>query len=116
MASTLVNRNVTVAGHRTSMRLEPSMWEALEEICRRESKTLHELCSDIEARRHESSLTAALRAFIVIYFRVAATEDGHAKAGHGGLETIRPFEGARSQGLERSVRFTNRYRNRANAL
>jgi predicted DNA-binding ribbon-helix-helix protein len=47
MVSTLVNRNVTVAGHRTSMRLEPSMWEALEEICRREGRTVHQVCTEV---------------------------------------------------------------------
>lgn len=116
MASTLVNRNVTVAGHRTSMRLEPSMWEALEEICRREGKTVHEVCSDVDFRRQESALTAALRAFIVLYFRLAATEDGHAKAGHGVSDVVRPFHHAGLRGWQKNLRVTNRYRNRANAL
>ncbi|HEU0118665.1 MAG TPA: ribbon-helix-helix domain-containing protein, partial [Alphaproteobacteria bacterium] len=40
--STLVSRNVTIAGHRTSVRLEPEMWSGLSEICRRERATLHE--------------------------------------------------------------------------
>ncbi len=116
MVSTLVNRNVTVAGHRTSMRLEPSMWEALEEICRREERTVHEVCTEVDSRRHESTLTAALRAFIVIYFRVAATEDGHANAGHGSPETVQPFPGYRPRAAGRNLRLTNRYRNRANAI
>ncbi len=38
--SSLISRNVTVAGHRTSMRLEPAMWDALGEICRREHASL----------------------------------------------------------------------------
>ena len=32
---------------------------------------------------HGTSLTAALRVFVMSYFRAAATEDGHHKAGHG---------------------------------
>ena len=116
MASTLVNRNVTVAGHRTSMRLEPSMWDALGEICRREGKTIHDVCSDVDFQRHESALTAALRAFIVLYFRVAATEDGHAKAGHGLSETVLSLSDSGLQEWRRNLRFTNRYRNRANGL
>ena len=81
--STLVNRNVTVAGRRTSLRLEPAMWDALEEVARREGTTVHRLCTLVEARRRESSLTAAIRVFILGYYRAAATEDGHGNAGHG---------------------------------
>ena len=78
-----VMRNVTVSGHRTSIRLEPELWDALREICRREGRTIHEICSMVDRRRQGSSLTAALRVFIMLYFRVAATEEGHAEAGHG---------------------------------
>ena len=83
MASTLVSRNIIVSGHRTSMRLERAMWEALFEVCRRERNTIHAICTHVDETRHESSLTAALRVFIVTYFRTAATEDGHQRAGHG---------------------------------
>lgn len=82
-SSTLVNRNVTIRGRRTSLRLEPLMWEALYEIARREGLTIHELCTLVQDRRQESTLTAAIRVFILIYFREAATEDGHELAGHG---------------------------------
>src|SRR5262245_6447590 len=81
--STLVSRNVTVGGRRTSLRLEPPMWDALAEIARRESMTVHQLCTQVEIRRRESSLTAAIRVFALSYFRAAATEDGHERAGHG---------------------------------
>ncbi len=83
--STLVNRNVTVGGRRTSLRLEPAMWDAWEEICRREEMSQHELCAMIDERRRASSLTAAIRVFIVNYFRAAATEEGHANMSHGRL-------------------------------
>ncbi|MGB8274865.1 MAG: ribbon-helix-helix domain-containing protein [Alphaproteobacteria bacterium] len=72
--STLVNRNVTVSGHRTSMRLEPAMWEALEEICTRENLTIHAVCSLVDARRTQSSLTAAMRVFILGYFRASTLQ------------------------------------------
>ena len=69
--STLVLGNVVVAGHRTSVRLEPAIWEALEDILRRESKTLNELVTEIERARTASSLTAAIRVFVVRYYRHA---------------------------------------------
>lgn len=90
MFSTLINRNVRICGHRTSMRLEPSMWDALNEVSDRESKTVHELCSMIDRRRNESSLTAAIRVFILSYFRTAATDIGHIRSGHGMRETNGP--------------------------
>lgn len=65
------------------MRLEPAMWDALHEVARREGKTINEICTMVDARRRESSLTAALRVYIVAYFRAAATEHGHLRAGHG---------------------------------
>ena len=84
-ASTLVSRNLTVCGHRTSIRLEPAMWVALREICARERRTLSALATAIGRGRSESSLTAAVRVFVLGYYRAAATEEGHARAGHGGL-------------------------------
>lgn len=80
--TTLVSRNVTVGGRRTSLRLEPEMWDALDEIAEREAVTLSEICTRIDrARRHgASSLTAAVRVFVLSYFRAAATEEGHRRA------------------------------------
>ncbi|MBI1206046.1 MAG: hypothetical protein GC191_02025 [Azospirillum sp.] len=81
----LVNRNVTVNGRRTSIRLEPQMWDALHDICQREGMTVHQICTLVEERRRRrgGSLTAAIRVFILAYFRQAATQEGHARAGHG---------------------------------
>lgn len=76
-------RNVNVGNRRTSIRLEQEMWSAVNELCQREGMTVHELCSMIDRARGESSLTAALRVFVVVYYRLAATETGHSSAGHG---------------------------------
>src|ERR1700761_3749518 len=84
--STLINRNVTVAGRRTSVRLEQAMWDALEEICRREGKVMNRLVTELDETRQESSLTAAIRVTIMLYFKTAATERGHGLAGHGTLK------------------------------
>ncbi len=83
--STLVTGNITVDGRRTSIRLEPSMWRALEELCRREGKPLDAMVSEIARRRSESRLTAEIRVYLLQYFRAAATEEGHRQAGHGGV-------------------------------
>jgi predicted DNA-binding ribbon-helix-helix protein len=82
-SSTLVNRNVTIRGRRTSLRLEPAMWDALQEIAQREGTSVHELCTKVDLERRESTLTAAIRVFILGYYRAAATAHGHILAGHG---------------------------------
>lgn len=68
----LVCRNVTVNGRRTSLRMEPLLWGALREIAERESMTINRICSEIDDRRGAANLTAALRVFIISYYRNAA--------------------------------------------
>ena len=68
MPSTLVTRNVTISGRRTSIRYEPEVWRALEILCRRKNISLHEFCSRVDAVRGESGLTSAIRAEMVTYF------------------------------------------------
>ena len=67
----LESRNITIDGHRTSVRLEPAMWAAMEEICRRTGRDRHQFCSLVARRRNESSLTAGIRVAILDYFRSA---------------------------------------------
>lgn len=82
--TTLLSKNVTIHGRRTSIRLEPEMWAALKEIAKREKCTIHRICSVVYDRKNDkSSLTAAIRVFLMAYYRSAATEEGHAIAGHG---------------------------------
>lgn len=82
--STLVSRNITIVGRRTSVRLEPEMWSALREIARREDCKIHDICSLIHLRKNpDTSLTAAIRVFLMLYYRAAVTEEGHRRAGHG---------------------------------
>ncbi len=84
MRSTLVSRNVVISGRRTNVRLEPEMWDGLREICQRERSTIHQVCTTVSLQKmEETSLTAAIRVFVMRYFRLAATEEGHTKAGHG---------------------------------
>lgn len=72
--STLIIRNVVVGGRRTSVRLEPAMWEALYEIARRRRLSIHALVTQIERKRNASTLTAAIRVYIVDFYRSAAAQ------------------------------------------
>lgn len=91
----LLAREVWIDGDCQQVRLEPSYWDALEEICRREDVAVDDLCADLQRRMVEqsrrlrdrdtdrASLANAIRVFTVGYFRQAATESGHDRAGHG---------------------------------
>jgi predicted DNA-binding ribbon-helix-helix protein len=83
VASRLVNRNVVSTKGRTSMRLEPELWDALQEISRRENMPIGDLVRQIEVAGHAGGRTSAVRVYILSYFRSAASEEGHIAAGHG---------------------------------
>jgi predicted DNA-binding ribbon-helix-helix protein len=90
--SRLVNRNVVAERGRTSMRLEPELWDALSEICERESQDMSTLVRQVEASGHSGGRTSAIRVFILNYYRAAATETGHAGMGHGPIRRSRLAE------------------------
>jgi predicted DNA-binding ribbon-helix-helix protein len=80
----LINGNIRIGARRTSLRLDRLTWQASYEIAARERITVHELCTAIHSEKpHALSLTAAIRLAVLQYYRDAATEAGHATAGHG---------------------------------
>jgi predicted DNA-binding ribbon-helix-helix protein len=87
-SSRLINRNVVADRGRTSMRLEPELWDALAEICARERQDMSGLVRQIEATGHAGGRTSAVRVYLLRYFRDAATEAGHEAANHGALDHV----------------------------
>jgi predicted DNA-binding ribbon-helix-helix protein len=77
------------------MRLEPELWDALEEICLRENLTLGEIVRRVEGDLDEGGRTSAVRVFVLRYYREAATQNGHVSAGHGKLASSHAPEIAR---------------------
>ncbi|MGF1542993.1 MAG: ribbon-helix-helix domain-containing protein [Parvularculaceae bacterium] len=68
-------RSIAIAGHRTSVALEPAFWRALEEIAARRGVDLPSLIAEIdEARARQGApaggLASALRVFALETFRV----------------------------------------------
>jgi len=60
------------------------MWASFKDIAEGEGCSVHELASHIHSRKKDGqSFTSAIRVFLMLYYREAATEAGHAKAGHG---------------------------------
>ena len=70
-----VSRNIRVNGRRTSIRLEHALWQAFGDIAARENLTTRALCTLIDSQRRGSNLTAAVRLFIIGYFRIAMTRE-----------------------------------------
>lgn len=80
----LVARSIYIGKKKTSIKLENHAWDCLREIAERENLTIHEICSNLyEGGIGDLTLSCAVRTFILLYFRDAATEQGHIEAGHG---------------------------------
>ena len=61
-------RSVAIAGHRTSVSLEPAFWTRLREIAGARGVTLSGLIAEIDAER-EGNLSSAIRVFILDWVR-----------------------------------------------
>ena len=63
-----VKRSVTIAGHETSVALEPMFWEALERAAVRAGQPLNALIARVDAERLEApnppNLASALRQWL----------------------------------------------------
>lgn len=65
----MVMRNLRVDGRRTTVRLEPAYWEALDDICAVEQISRDRLCDMVFEAAGRQRLTANLRLFMMNYFR-----------------------------------------------
>ena len=96
-------RNVSVAGRRTSVRMEPVMWRSLEDIRDREGLTLNQICTLVDNLRGDAGLTAALRVFIVAYYREVA-RDTMMRLGSAPSAPLRRDAFGRSKPLSAAIR------------
>lgn len=60
-----VKRSVTIAGHRTSLSLEPEFWDALNQLAQARSLSLAGLVAAIDEARGATNLSSALRVEIL---------------------------------------------------
>lgn len=59
-----VKRSVRIAGHPTSVSLEPEFWDALKEIAKRRGLSMNELVAEIDTGR-STNLSSALRVYVL---------------------------------------------------
>jgi predicted DNA-binding ribbon-helix-helix protein len=57
----LEKHSLTLAGHRTSITLEPEFWRHIKRLAKEENKTLTAFIEDIDAKREKANLSSALR-------------------------------------------------------
>lgn len=90
MISSLVTRNIRLADKRTSVRLEPLLWQALEDVARRQKISIHELCTQIHKTKPErGGLTSAMRVHLLGYYR-EALKDAEQRLAEANENALRP--------------------------
>jgi predicted DNA-binding ribbon-helix-helix protein len=69
MAKPRHKRSITIARHRTSISLEDEFWDALNELARREQRSVADLIAEIDRKRSEAraetNLSAAIRLYVL---------------------------------------------------
>ena len=66
----LKKRSISIAGHATSITLEPEFWQALEQITVREKITLPQLVKQIDSTREpKTNLSSAIRVYILSHLK-----------------------------------------------
>ena len=66
-----VKRSVRIAGHPTSVSLEPEFWDALKSIALARSISINQLITEIDAARR-TNLSSALRVYVLNAVRSGA--------------------------------------------
>jgi predicted DNA-binding ribbon-helix-helix protein len=64
-------RNIRLSGKRTTMVLEPYVWQSVDNILEREDIDLDEFCRRVDEARINSSLASATRMIVLTYFKLS---------------------------------------------
>jgi len=59
-----LKRSLTIAGHRTSLSLEPEFWQALQEVALTEKKTIAAIVGELDRNRGSRNLSSAIRVWL----------------------------------------------------
>jgi len=66
----MIQRNITLANRKTTVRLEAATWEALTTIAELENQTITQIINAIDRRRQlNTTLSSSIRVFVLCYFR-----------------------------------------------
>ncbi|WP_349236710.1 MULTISPECIES: ribbon-helix-helix domain-containing protein [unclassified Devosia] len=69
-------RSLSIAGHRTSIALEPEFWAVLEQMAAQSGQSLAGLVKSVDETRHTTNLSSALRLAALAWLqgRIPATD------------------------------------------
>lgn len=73
MARALGKYSIALAGHKTSVSLEPAFWEALRAIAKVQTRPLNDLVAEID-RHREGNLSSAIRLYVLAHYRRTSLE------------------------------------------
>ncbi|ASL39181.1 MULTISPECIES: ribbon-helix-helix domain-containing protein [Acetobacter] len=74
MSRHLRKRSLILAGHDTSVALEPTFWDVLEDIANQQAQTLPQIVTKVDAARSpEQSLASALRVYALEWLKQQLT-------------------------------------------
>jgi predicted DNA-binding ribbon-helix-helix protein len=59
-----LKRSLTIAGHRTSLSLEPEFWHALREAATSENRTIASIVGELDQGRGDRNLSSAIRVWL----------------------------------------------------
>lgn len=60
-----LKRSLTIAGHRTSISLEPEFWAALNSFAAKNNKSVAAIVSEIDQQRGQRNLSSAIRVWLL---------------------------------------------------
>ena len=66
-------RSLSIAGHRTSIALEPEFWTALEAMAAEKSQTMAGLIREIDESRETANLSSATRLAVLRWYQARAS-------------------------------------------
>jgi predicted DNA-binding ribbon-helix-helix protein len=69
MRSPVVKRSIYFGGRKTSVALEDAFWRGLKDIAQARQMTVSHLVGAVDAQRHQSNLSSALRLFVLKFHR-----------------------------------------------
>jgi predicted DNA-binding ribbon-helix-helix protein len=58
-------RSLSIAGHRTSVSLEPEFWTALTSLAKAKDKSVATVIAEIDKEREKRNLSSAIRVYVL---------------------------------------------------
>ncbi len=74
-----LKRSLTIAGHRTSLSLEPEFWAALQAEAARRNQSIASLAGEIDKSRGSRNLSSAIRVWLLATLTATANPPVAAK-------------------------------------